>query len=121
MDFYEEHGLDGWILKCDIKKFFYRIDHEILKRIVDYHFPDEYTKWLNHLFIDSTEGLGLPLGNQVAQVYALLMLDGMDHFVTEILGISRYGTNSDHLLIFLRIFRLFAPLNFLMYFPSDVM
>ena len=68
MDFYEEHGLDGWILKCDIKKFFYRIDHEILKRIVDYHFPDEYTKWLNYLFIGSTEGLGLPLGNQVAQV-----------------------------------------------------
>lgn len=95
IDFYEEHRLDGWILKCDIKKFFYQIDHEILKRIVDYHFPDEYTKWLNYLFIDSTEGLGLPLGNQVAQVYALLMLDGMDHFITETLGISRYGRYMD--------------------------
>ena len=95
IDFYEEHGLDGWILKCDIKKFFYQIDHEILKRIVDYHFSDEYTRWLNHLFIDSTEGLGLPLGNQVAQVYAILMLDGMDHFVTEILEISRYGRYMD--------------------------
>lgn len=95
MDFYEKHGLDGWILKCDIKKFFYQIDHEILKRIVDYHFHDEYTKWLNHLFIGSTEGLGLPLGNQVAQVYALLMLDGMDHFITEMLGISRYGRYMD--------------------------
>lgn len=25
---------------------------------------------LNHLFIDSTNGFGLPLGNQVAQVYS---------------------------------------------------
>ncbi len=95
LDFYNEYGLDGWILKCDIKKFFYQIDHEILKRIVDYHFKDEYTKWLNHMFIDSTDGLGLPLGNQVAQVYALLMLDGMDHFITETLGISRYGRYMD--------------------------
>ena len=93
--FYLKHGLDGWILKCDITKFFYKIDHEVLKDIVDYHFPDEYTMWLNHLFIDSTEGLGLPLGNQVAQVYALMMLDGMDHMITGELGIRYYGRYMD--------------------------
>lgn len=95
LEFYEIHGLDGWILKCDITKFFYQIDHEILKDIVDYHFADEYTKWLNHLFVDSTDGLGLPLGNQVAQVYALLMLNGLDHFITGELGIRFYGRYMD--------------------------
>lgn len=95
LDFYKIYGLDGWILKCDITKFFYQIDHEILKDIVDYHFMDDYTKWLNHLFIDSTEGLGLPLGNQVAQVYALLMLNGMDHMITGELGITFYGRYMD--------------------------
>ncbi|MBE5852278.1 MAG: hypothetical protein E7299_04900 [Lachnospiraceae bacterium] len=95
LSFYEMHGLEGWILKCDITKFFYQIDHEILKDIVDYHFMDNYTKWLNHLFIDSTEGLGLPLGNQVAQVYALLMLNGMDHMIIGELGISLYGRYMD--------------------------
>ena len=95
LDFYSQHRLSGWILKCDIRKFFYQIDHEILKQIVDYHFPNKYIKWLNHLFIDSTEGLGLPLGNQVAQVYALLMLDEMDHMITENLKISRYGRYMD--------------------------
>lgn len=62
---------------------------------MDYHFPDEYTTWLNHLFIDSTDGLGLPLGNQVAQVYALLMLSGMDHMITGELGIKLYGRYMD--------------------------
>lgn len=95
LEFYENHGLDGWILKCDIKKFFYQINHEVLKNIVDRHFPDEYTKWLNHLFIDSTDGIGLPLGNQVAQVYALLMLNEMDHMITEQLGIRLYGRYMD--------------------------
>lgn len=95
LQFYELHGLDGWILKCDIRKFFYQINHEILKRIVDQYFPDNYTKWLNHLFIDSTDGLGLPLGNQVAQVYALLMLDEMDHSITDRFGIELYGRYMD--------------------------
>lgn len=93
--FYNQHGLDGWILKCDITKFFYQIDHEILKNIVDYYFPDEYTTWINHLLIDSTDGLGLPLGNQAAQVYALLMLNGLDHFITGELGINLYGRYMD--------------------------
>lgn len=95
LNFYEQNGLNGWFLKCDITKFFYQIDHEILKDIVDYHFEDEYTTWLNHLYIDSTEGLGLPLGNQVAQVYALLMLNGLDHFITGELGIQFYGRYMD--------------------------
>ena len=95
LGFYEIHGIDGWILKCDISKFFYQIDHEIIKDIVDYYFPDEYITWLNHLFVDSTEGLGLPLGNQVAQVYALLMLDGLDHYITGELGIHFSGRYMD--------------------------
>ena len=92
---YKKYGASGWILKCDITKFFYSIDHEILKDIVDYYFTDEYTIWLNHLFIDSTESPGAPLGNQVAQVHALLMLHGMDEFITGELGINHYGRYMD--------------------------
>lgn len=95
LDFYEKHGTDGWILECDIAKFFYQIDHDVLKDIVDYHFTDKYTTWLNHILIDSTESPGLPLGNQAAQVYALLMLNGMDHMITNDLGILRYGRYMD--------------------------
>lgn len=95
LSFYGEHGIDGWILKCDITKFFYSIDHEILKDIVDYYFKDEYTRWLNHLFIDSTDGPGLSLGNQVAQIYALLILDCVDHMTTGELGIRYYGRYMD--------------------------
>lgn len=95
LNHYENYGTEGWILKCDIKKFFYSIDHEILKDIVDYYFPEDYTMWLNHLFIDSTESPGAPLGNQVAQVHALLILHVMDSMVTGDLGIERYGRYMD--------------------------
>ena len=94
-DFYKENGTNGWILKCDIKKYFYSIDHKILIDIVDYFFPDQYTQWLNHLFIESTESPGLPLGNQVAQIYALLVLHMIDQLVVCDLGIKYYGRYMD--------------------------
>lgn len=99
LEHYSKYETEGWILKCDVRKFFYSIDHEILKEIVDYYFPDEYSVWLNHLFIDSTSGLGLPLGNQVAQVYALLMLHIVDAFITGELGIEYYGRYMDDLFL----------------------
>ena len=77
--FYSRYGFEGYILKCDISKFFYNISHDQLKDIVHYHFGyDRDICWLCDLFIDSTEGKGIPLGNQINQGFALLYLDGMD-------------------------------------------
>ena len=94
-EYYSKHGVNGWILKCDISKFFYSIDHEVLKDIVDYYITDDYSTWLNHVFINSTESPGLPLGNQVAQAYALLMLHCIDCMVTGEFGIRYYGRYMD--------------------------
>lgn len=99
IDFYNSYGQNGWILKCDIKKYFYSIDHEILKDIVDYYFTDDYLIWLNHLFIDSDESPGLPLGNQVAQVYALLMLHLVDSLIVGEQGFKHYGRYMDDFFI----------------------
>jgi len=47
------------------------------------------------LFIDSTEGKGIPLGNQINQGFALLYLDGMDKLIKGELGIEYYGRFMD--------------------------
>lgn len=94
-DFYHRYGRDGYILKCDIRKFFYSIPHEPLKDIVHYHFPDPDIRWLCDLYIDSTEGPGIPLGNQINQGFALLYLDGMDKLIKGELGIEYYGRYMD--------------------------
>lgn len=94
--FHSRYGFDGYILKCDISKFFYNIAHPQLKDIVEYHFgyePDII--WLCNLFIDSTEGKGIPLGNQINQGFALLYLDGMDKLIKHELGIEFYGRYMD--------------------------
>ena len=89
--FYKKYGHNGYILKCDISKFFYSIPHEQLKDIVDYYFSyDKDICWLCNLFIDSTDGKGIPLGNQINQGFALLYLDGMDKLIKGEQGIEYY-------------------------------
>ena len=95
-EFYKANGFNGYILKCDITKFFYNISHEKLKEIVNYHFSyDKDICWLCNLFIDSTEGKGIPLGNQINQGFALLYLDGMDKLIKNDLQIEYYGRYMD--------------------------
>lgn len=94
--FHSRYGFDGYILKCDVSKFFYNIAHPQLKDIVEYHFGyDPDIIWLCNLFIDSTEGKGIPLGNQINQGFALLYLDGMDKLIKHELGIEFYGRYMD--------------------------
>ena len=92
---YNNYGYDCWILKADIKKYFYSIQHQLLKDIVQYFVSDQDIWWLCEKFIDSTKNVGLPLGNQITQVFALLFLSGMDHFITGELGIDFYGRYMD--------------------------
>lgn len=92
---YCKYGYNCWIIKADINKFFYNINHNILKDIVKYFVKDKDVYWLCEKFIDSTEGVGLPLGNQVSQVYALLYLSGLDHFISGELGVKYYGRYMD--------------------------
>lgn len=94
--FYKRYGFNGYILKCDITKFFYNISHPQLKEMVNYYFSyDKDICWLCNLFIDSTEGKGIPLGNQINQGFALLYMDGVDKLIKYELKIEFYGRYMD--------------------------
>ncbi len=88
-------GADGWVLKCDIKKYFYSIDHDVLKQKVRRYIKDENTLWLVDMIIDSTPSPGIPIGNQTSQWFAVMYLSGLDHFIKERLKIKMYGRYMD--------------------------
>lgn len=88
---YRMHGLEGWILKCDIEKYFDSIDHEILKKIIRKHIKDVRVLRMLDEIIDSIPGgKGLPLGNQTSQWFSILFLSDFDHFIKERLGVKMY-------------------------------
>lgn len=86
---------DGWVLKCDVAKYFYSIQHEPLKKKVRQFIHDPDILWLTDMIIDSTENPGIPIGNQTSQWFAVMYLSDMDHFIKEKLGIRYYGRYMD--------------------------
>ena len=93
--YYRQHGADGWVLKCDVRKYFYSINHDVLKQQLRRLIKDNEVLWLLDMIIDSTDGTGIPIGNHTSQWFAILYLSGMDHFIKERLGIKFYGRYMD--------------------------
>ena len=63
---FRDYGTKGCFLKCDVRKFFDNIDHEILKRRLAEIVDDKRTLRLLFHIIDSyevTPGKGIPMGN----------------------------------------------------------
>lgn len=96
---YRRHGKNGYVLKCDIEKYYDSIDHDILKRIIRKLIKDEDLLWLIDMIIDSTEGTGLPLGNQTSQLFSLIFLSAFDHYIKEVLRIKYYMRYMDDFIL----------------------
>lgn len=93
--YYRKNGVEGWVLKCDVRKYFYRINHDVLKSQLRRLIKDRDVLWLLDMIVDSTEGPGIPIGNHTSQWFAILYLSDMDHMIKERLGIKYYGRYMD--------------------------
>ncbi len=92
----------GYFLKCDVRKYFQNIDHDILKRqLLKVDFDDK-VMWIINQIIDSINfdtNVGLPIGNQTSQWFALFYLNGLDHFIKEKLRIKYYVRYMDDMIL----------------------
>jgi len=89
-----------WILKCDIRKFFANIDHEILLAILEKHIDDIDTILLLREVIGSfntkdKENVGLPLGNLTSQLLVNVYMNEFDYFVKDKLKEKYYIRYAD--------------------------
>ena len=112
--------LCAFCLHGDIRKYFYSINHAILKEILRMRVEDRDLLWLLDEIIDSAiavsgSGLavgaenrttqtehrtGLPIGNLTSQFFANLYLNELDYFIKFDLRISCYLRYMDDFLIF---------------------
>ena len=100
-EYYRRHGsADGWVLKADVHHYFASIRHDILKQDVRELLDDERSLALTDLILDSTPGnVGIPIGNQSSQVFALLYLNKLDHLMKEGFRFRYYGRYMDDFYI----------------------
>lgn len=107
-----------WILKCDIKKFFANIDHEILLGILSEYIPDKNIIKLLENIIESFSssqlllsspltkgrgnvGVGLPLGNLTSQLFVNIYMNKLDQFVKHKLKAKYYIRYADDFVFLL--------------------
>lgn len=93
---------EGYFLKCDIRKYFPSINHDVLKNLLARADFDEKTMWLLNKIIDSHHfetGVGLPIGNQTSQWFALYYLSGVDRLIKEKLKIKYYVRYMDDMIL----------------------
>lgn len=93
-----------WILKCDIKKFFYNINPHILISIMKKYISDK--KLLSFTILLITEGRntsenGIPIGNYTSQFFANIYLNELDYFVKHNLKIKYYVRYMDDFILLL--------------------
>jgi len=92
-----------WVLKCDIRKFFENINHEILLDILTERIPDKKIMTLLENIIESFSsgaGRGLPLGNLTSQLFVNIYMNEFDQAVKQVFGITHYIRYADDFVIF---------------------
>jgi len=109
-----------YVLKCDIRKYFASLDHEILNlqlarvikcrrtlalaaTIIAGSNPQEPVDWYfpgDDLFTPFERRRGLPLGNQTSQFFANVYLDPLDHFIRRQLKPGQYARYVDDFVLF---------------------
>jgi len=87
-------------LKCDIKKFFASIDHDILKNILAQHISNKDTRALlanvvNSFDVQGKQRGGLPLGNLTSQLLVNIYMNEFDHYVKHILKVKYFIRYAD--------------------------
>ena len=91
-----------WVLKCDIKKFFENIDHQILLAILRKYIFDKSIIGLLERIIRSflsAQGRGLPLGNLTSQLFVNIYMNKFDQFVKHGLRVKYYIRYADDFVI----------------------
>jgi RNA-directed DNA polymerase len=89
-------------LKCDIRKFFDSIDHQVLLKILGDQLKDEGLLGLLERIIKSFEkdtGKGMPLGNVTSQLFANIYMNSFDWYMKEELRIRYYVRYCDDFVI----------------------
>ena len=71
-----------YILKCDISKFFYSINHDNLKQKLTKRIKDADALKIVFDIIDSNSK-GLFIGSMTSQILAIFYLNDLDHFIKE--------------------------------------
>ena len=90
----------SYVLQLDIRKFFYSIDRSILQTQIERKVKDVRFVGVMMQFAKYGPTVGIPIGNLLSQLYALIYLNPLDHFIKRTLGAQHYCRYVDDFVLF---------------------
>lgn len=100
---YQVNHKDYYILKCDIRKYFYSIDTNILFNILKKYISDKaLLKFTYQLIFENrpfSTSVGIPIGNYTSQYFANIYLNELDQFIKRTLRIHYYVRYMDDFVL----------------------
>lgn len=98
--YYRKHGIEGYVLKCDIKGYYPNMSHKVVrdcfKKVIDGWTYQQALTVLDGQYDGET---GYNPGSQMIQIAGIGILNSMDHFVKEVLHIEYYMRYMDDFIL----------------------
>ncbi len=88
-----------YVLKCDIKKYFYSINKTILLDILQSKMSDKKLLEFSKRILDDGQNIGIPIGNFTSQYFANIYLNELDYFIKENLRVKNYVRYMDDFVL----------------------
>lgn len=90
---------EDYYVKLDVKKFFYSIDRSILRALFEKKIKDKRFVDLMCAFAEMNDPKGIPIGNLLSQLYALIYMNPVDHYIKRDLKMKHYVRYVDDMVI----------------------
>lgn len=91
---------EKYILKLDVRKYFYSIDRTILRALIERKIKDRRLVDIMMQFAVMDSPAGIPIGNLMSQLYALIYLNPLDHYIKRELKVEKYVRYVDDFILF---------------------
>lgn len=82
-----------------MRKYYYSIDHNILREILVHDIEDQSLIELMMKFCTNPTGVGLEVGNVISQFFGMIYLNRLDHYCKRVLKIKHYIRYVDDIVI----------------------
>lgn len=95
-----QYDKELYTLKLDIRKYFYSINRGILRKLIERKIKDKKFVDILMTFAIYEDPIGIPIGNLLSQIYALIYMNPLDHYVKRILKVKYYVRYVDDFILF---------------------
>lgn len=97
--FLRQSNKDSYFLQLDIRKYYYNIDHALVKQSLLHLLPDPPFIDFVSLQFPQNQTIGMHVGTLLAQVMGIVYLNPLDHYIKRVLKCQRYIRYVDDLVI----------------------